>query len=204
MGFKSKKYYFNQIKDTYVFAKKILGAIPSKNHIYKNKVEFFDGYMKFAFFNGITEEDKKILLELNNKFDDIWNKYHHMILYKKTFFEENKLDIKTHIFYILILICAIIANIILMIKIYYASLFLIVLGILIFIIPLLLYLFKIIINVNKEKIIIKGQNKMQKKLEILKNEMKSLLQLSPLYDNEDLSLFLNDEVNLSEIKKEGV
>ena len=190
MKYKVRKYYFNQIKDVYLYCKNILGTTCIKEHIFKKKVDGFDGYFKFDIKHHDLE--KELLIDLNNQFDNYWNRYHYLKLEANFINEEYKIDLKSHFFYIILIIFSLAFNIFLMINSYFHNGLIIALGIIMFLIPSLIYIFKIFIFKNSLNIISKKLEKINKELINLNNKMLKILKKSPYYEFQDLKNFLID------------
>ncbi len=198
MGLQSKKYYYQQILEIYLFSKKILGQKCIKDHKFKRKVDNFDGYLRFDFDEEISFKNQVILTTLNNNFDDKWNKFHNLKINYSCFKDEIDLNRKSHIFYIILISLALILNIVLLCNLYFKSAFIIILGLLAFLLPIVVYIIRILRFKNKEKLIAKEKEKIYAKLDELRNQLIEILKSSPLYQEEDLTLYLSDYEKIEE------
>ncbi len=190
MGFKSKKYYFNQVLEEYLFCKKILGAKCYKKVVFKKQKDFFDGYLKFE-----LNEENKDLISINNEFDDLYNSYQYKRVEHLDFINNVNIDKNTHIFYGIMIGLSLVFNIILICNLYFKSFYILIFALLLLLVPLVFYIYKIFLYKNKEKIIKSKEKKVKESIDVLKKKMLFILKNSPLYKNEDLSsLFIHEEI----------
>lgn len=189
MGFKSKKYYYDEVLETYLKCKDILGASLVKKHTYKKKLDgIFDGYVKF---NLKDESLGERYISLNNEFDNIWDKYNYLKLKNIFLNDEITIDKNTNIFYGIILLLTLGFNIYLMTVKYFNSAFLILFGLLMFFVPTIIYSIKIIMFINKKKIILKHENVFKEQELNLKQRMFDILNNSEFKNDIDLKALLN-------------
>lgn len=198
MGLQSKKYYYQQILDVYLFSKSILGQTCIKNHKFKRKVDNFDGYLRFGFQKDLSYKMEIELTKLNNNFDDKWNKFHALKINYFCFKDEIDLNRKSHIFYIILISLSLILNIVLLCNLYFKSVFIIILALLALFLPVSIYVIRILRFKNKEMIIAKEKDKIYASLDELRIQLVEILKSSPLYHHEDLSTYLNDYESVEE------
>lgn len=189
MGHKNKKFYYNQILDLYLFSKNILGAKCVKNRIFKKKVDFYDGYLRFKIADSSFDN---YLIKLNDSFDKLWNDYHYRKLEYLFVEEEFNMSKKTHIFYCALISIALIINVLLMYFGLYNNSFIVFLALVILFIPLISYIVKIYLAKNKTRILNKKKQKLNDKMTYLRNNMIVILKASPYYAGEDLNEWLID------------